>query len=78
MTLNFNKKAKIKELKICYWNIHVKKSEIIKDKLLDPEFIKKLNNSDIVALSELIRKKYSRIHPTKTQNTQKKHTKDQR
>ena len=40
-------------IKICYWNIHGTKSEIIQNKLLDTEFINKLNNSDIVALSEL-------------------------
>ena len=40
-------------IQICYWNIHGIKSEIIQNKLLDPEFINKLNNSDIVALSEL-------------------------
>ena len=42
-----------KEIKICYWNIHGRKSEIIEDKLLDPQFIKMLNKSDIVTISEL-------------------------
>ena len=53
MTQNTNHILQKNEIKICYWNIHGKKSEIIKDKLLDPEFIKMLNNSDIVSLSEL-------------------------
>ena len=53
MNRNFNRNLQNKEIKICYWNIHGKKSEIIKDKLLDPEFIKMLNNSDIISLSEL-------------------------
>ena len=47
------KKGENEEIKICYWNIHGAKSEMIKNKLLDTEFIEKLENSDIVALSEL-------------------------
>ena len=42
-----------REVKICYWNIHGRKSEIIQVKLLDPQFIKMLKNSDIVSISEL-------------------------
>ena len=40
------------KLKICYWNIHGYKSEIIPNKLADKEFLQKLKNSDIVALAE--------------------------
>ncbi len=50
--MNF-KKIPENEIKICYWNIHGTKSPLIKDKLLDPEFIQKLESSDIVALTEL-------------------------
>ena len=53
MTLNFKKIRKNNEIKICCWNIHGTKSQIIDDKLLDTEFIKKLKNSDIVSLTEL-------------------------
>ena len=53
MTLNIQELVNRSEIKICYWNIHGKKSEIIKDKLLDQEFTKKLKNSDIVSISEL-------------------------
>ena len=52
MTLDFREILK-NEIKICYWNIYGVKSQIIKDKLLDPEFINKLQNSDIVSLTEL-------------------------
>ena len=52
MVINFNH-TENKEIKICYWNIHGRKSPLIKDKLLDNEFIEKLQNSDIVALTEL-------------------------
>ncbi len=52
MNLDF-KYTKNKDIKICYWNIHGRKSPLIKDKLLDPEFIKKLKDSDIVSLTEL-------------------------
>ena len=52
MDVNFNH-TENKEIKICYWNIHGRKSPLIKDKLLDKEFIEKLQNSDIVALTEL-------------------------
>ena len=51
--MNFMKNVDTDQIKICYWNIHGTKSEIIKNKLLDTEFIKKLKNSDIVTLSEL-------------------------
>ena len=40
------------KLKICYWNIHGHKSETIPNKLVDREFLEKLKNSDIVAISE--------------------------
>ena len=53
MSSDFIENLQKNEIKICYWNIHGKKSEMIKDKLLDPDFIKMLNNSDIVSLSEL-------------------------
>ena len=53
MSSNSNLVLQKNEIKICYWNIHGKKSEIIKDKLLDPQFIETLKNSDIVSLSEL-------------------------
>ncbi len=53
MNLNSNHNSQDREIKICFWNIHGRKSEIIKDKLLDPEFIKMLKNSDIIALAEL-------------------------
>ena len=42
-----------KNIKICHWNIHGKKSPIIEDKLSDIEFNKQLNGSDIVVLTEL-------------------------
>ena len=48
-----NYDSEIKEIKICFWNIHGRKSKLIQAKLLDPEFIEKLENSDIVALTEL-------------------------
>ena len=51
MDLNFKKNRK--KIKICYWNVHGVKSQIIGDKLLDQEFLGKLRNSDIVSLSEL-------------------------
>ena len=41
------------KLKICYWNIHGTKSKLIPNKLCDEEFLGKLADSDIVALSEL-------------------------
>ena len=47
-----SKNSKISKIKICYWNIHGTKSKIIPDKLSDREFLEKLENSDIVALSE--------------------------
>ena len=53
MTSTFSLNSSKNEIKICYWNIHGLKSEIIDDKLLDPEFLKILQNSDLVALSEL-------------------------
>ncbi len=53
MKSNFIHNLENKGIKICYWNIHGVKSQIINDKLLDPEFLKNLNNSDIVSLSEL-------------------------
>ena len=40
-------------LKIGYWNIHGWKSKIVGNKLVDPEFLQKISNFDIVALSEL-------------------------
>ena len=43
----------INSLKLCYWNIHGWTSKIIGNKLTDPEFIGKIDNSDIVALSEI-------------------------
>ena len=52
MTSGFKKISK-NEIKICYWNIHGTKSPLIKNKLLDPEFIRKLKDSDIVSLTEL-------------------------
>ena len=45
--------SQIKCLKICYWNIHGWTSKIIGNKLLDSEFLEKICNCDIVALSEL-------------------------
>ena len=39
-------------LKICYWNIHGCKSEFVPNKLVDREFLKKLKNSDILAITE--------------------------
>ena len=53
MTPNFMETSENEKIKICYWNIHGSKSEMIKNKLLDAEFILKLKNSDIVALSEM-------------------------
>ena len=53
MESNFNHKEKVNKIKICYWNVHGVKSQIIGDKLLDPEFLGKLQNSDIVSLAEL-------------------------
>ena len=53
MESNFIYNIENKEIKICYWNIHGVKSQIINNKLLDSEFLKILNNSDIVSLSEL-------------------------
>ena len=53
MSYNFKETIQNESIKICYWNIHGTKSEMIKNKLLDAEFIQKLRNSDIVALSEL-------------------------
>lgn len=41
-----------KDIKICHWNIHGKKSSIIEDKLSDNEFIKQIGDSDIVVLTE--------------------------
>ena len=52
-TSNFNQNHSMNEIKICYWNVHGLKSGIIEDKLLDPDFLKMLKNSDLVALSEL-------------------------
>ena len=43
----------IHSLKICYWNIHGWTSKIIGNKLSDSEFLGKVSNCDIVALSEL-------------------------
>ena len=40
------------KLKICYWKIHGCKSVIVPNKLVDREFLEKLKNSDIVAISE--------------------------
>ena len=45
MSRNFNR-SENKEIKICYWNIHGRKSKLIQDKLLDPEFV-------AIALTEL-------------------------
>ena len=53
MSYDFKETIKNESIKICYWNIHGTKSEMIENKLLDAEFIQKLKNSDIVALSEL-------------------------
>ena len=53
MSYDFRETSKNESIKICYWNIHGTKSEMIENKLLDAEFIQKLKNSDIVALSEL-------------------------
>ena len=39
--------------KICYWNIHVWSSKIIGNKLTDSEFLGKISDCDIVALSEI-------------------------
>ena len=41
------------QLEICYWNMHGLNSPLIEDKILDIEFLEKLGNSDIVALTEL-------------------------
>ena len=40
-------------LKICYWNIHGWSSKIIGNKLADSEFLEKISDCDIVALSEI-------------------------
>ena len=40
-------------LKICYWNIHGWSSSIIGNKLADTEFLGKISDCDIVALSEI-------------------------
>ena len=40
-------------LKICYWNIHGWSSTIIGNKLADTEFLGKISDCDIVALSEI-------------------------
>ena len=42
-----------KRLKICYWNIHGWSSKIIGNKLADSEFLEKISDCDIVALSEI-------------------------
>ena len=44
---------KSKSLKVCYWNIHGWSSKIIGNKLEDSDFLEKIANCDIVALSEL-------------------------
>ena len=53
MTLNSIETQNINSIKICYWNVHGRKSQIFGDKLLDPEFLQNLENSDIVSLTEL-------------------------
>ena len=53
MISDIQQNTKENDIKICYWNIHGRKSEIIKGKLLDHQFIKMLNDSDIVSISEL-------------------------
>ena len=53
MTINFKKIKNSSEIKICFWNVHGIKSKIIGDKLLDPEFLGNLRNSDVVSLAEL-------------------------
>ena len=40
-------------LQFCYWNIHGWTSKIVGNKLIDSEFLEKIENYDIVALSEL-------------------------
>ena len=75
------KNGENEEIKICYWNIHGAKSEMIKNKLLDTEFIEKLKNSDIVALSELHTEEKDPFIPgyiLKKQKIRKKRTKVQK
>ena len=75
MSYNFKETIQNESIKICYWNIHGTKSEMIKNKLLDAEFIQKLKNSDIVALSELHSEEKDPFIPgyilKKTEDTQK-------
>ena len=40
-------------MKICYWNHHGWSSKIIGNKLADSEFLEKISDCDIVALSEI-------------------------
>ena len=75
--MNAFQSPKSTKLKICYWNIHGTKSQIIPDKLCDQEFLEQLKNSDIVALSELHTEKASVSLPgyvlKKQKNREKKH-----
>ena len=47
------KSEKSRSFKVCYWNIHGWSSKIIGNKLVDSDFLEKIANCDIVALSEL-------------------------
>ena len=42
----------LNNLNMSYWNIHGYKSKIIGNKLLDPDFLSEMRNSDIIGLSE--------------------------
>ena len=53
MTLNSIESQDVNSIKICYWNVHGRISQIFGDKLLDPKFLQNLENSDIVSLTEL-------------------------
>ena len=45
--------AKFRDVRVSYWNIHGWKSKIIENKLVDPDFLKHIGNSEILCLSEL-------------------------
>ena len=51
--MSTNHEIRSTNLKICYWNIHGSTSSVVPDKFGDSEFLEKLADSDIVALSEL-------------------------
>ena len=44
---------KANSFNVTYWNIHGWKSKIIDNKLADPDFLRHIENCDILGLSEL-------------------------